>query len=233
VTQLVNWSFSKLLSYEGCPFRVKLRYIDRIPEPPRDPKTDPLERGNRIHDVFEKAIKTNALPPCEARSYEKFHAMLNHLHKLYDAGMATAEDDWLFDVDWNPCNKDNYWLWMKLDYSAQDELEGLVVLGDWKSGKSQYKTVEHIQQTQLYAGAVALRYPWADKIATEIAYVDEGHIKTINYTREQALRFIGQYQQRADRMLADKYFRPNPNKVTCKWCPYGPQNGNGHCPVGV
>lgn len=228
-----NWSFSKLLSYEGCPMRVKLKYIDRIPEPERDPNNDPLLRGSNIHDNLERFIKgEGTLDGNQAKALDNFVPMLEHLQELYAIGKAHAEDDWLYDDEWQPCSKQGYWLWVKLDYFVKDEELKLLVVGDWKSGKSGYKTIEHIQQTQLYAATAALRYPWADEIVTEIPYVDEGKLMQHTYSRDQALSFISRFENRAQRMLNDTMFRPNPNKVTCKWCPYSPR-GNGACPVGV
>ena len=64
-------------------------------------------------------------------------------------------------------------------------------------------------------------------------YTDEGHIMTSEYTREQALMYVGRFQSRVDVMLNDKYFRPNPTKQSCRWCAFGPANGTGFCPVGV
>jgi CRISPR/Cas system-associated exonuclease Cas4 (RecB family) len=229
---LTSWSFSRLMSYESCPMRVKLRYIDKMPEPPLPPD-NPMERGNRIHNCLENYIKgTGGLHGCEARAIDKFVPMLDALAELHANDQATAEQDWLFDSDWNVCSKDGYWLWSKLDYFAKDEANNLAVIGDWKSGKSQYKVVEHMQQTQLYAAIAALREPWIDKVITEIAYVDEGHIKTVIYTRDEALAFVGRFQKRVDRMLNDTLFRPNPNKQTCRFCPYSPR-GTGACAVGV
>lgn len=221
------------MQYEACPYRVKLKVIDREPEPPQ-PANSPLERGNREHQRYEDFVKGKlaSLSVCEAKSIDAFTGLFDHLKALYDAGMATAEEDWTLNADWDFCSKSEYWLWVKLDLSVQDEANRVVVVGDYKTGKSQYKAVEHVQQTQLYAAVAALKYEWADTIFTEMWYVDEGHVRQQSYTRDQALGFIGRFNRRADVMLSDKMFRPNPNKETCRYCPYSPR-GTGKCPVGV
>lgn len=231
---LTNWSFSKLMQYEQCPLRVKFKVIDRIPEPPRDDKS-PLERGNREHGRYEKYIKGdyNALEGAEAKQFDQFRPLLDKLFDLYAAGKATAEDDWTLNADWDWCDKSDYWLWSKLDFCVMDEDNAIVIVGDFKTGKSQFKAIEHVQQTQLYAALAALKFEWADTLITELWYVDEGHVKAFEYGRDQALAFVGRFQSRVDRMMADRTFRPSPNAMTCRWCPYGPKAGNGHCPVGV
>lgn len=227
-----NWSFSSLMLYEQCPFRFKLAKIDRLPEPPKD-ENSPLERGNRIHKHLEEHVKHGKeLTGIEAREIEVFAPILEHAQGLYQAGCVSVEEDWLFDIDWGVCDRSNVWLWSKLDMNVQHQERGISVPIDYKSGKSNYKAIEHLQQMQLYAAETALRQLWAETIIVELWYVDEGHIKSVTYTREQALRYVSAFQKRADRIYADKHFRPNPNKITCKWCPYSPR-GTGACPVGV
>lgn len=228
--QGINWSISKLFMYEQCPLRFKLKYIDRMPEPPQ-PENSPLERGSRIHTNLELFVKGEAPLKNEAKALEKFKPALEHLKALYADGMAVAEDDWWFDQDWNVCEKKDVWLWSKLDFNVQDIANRHTIVGDYKSGKSAYKTVDHIQQTQLYAATAVLRQEWAETVTAELWYVDEGWVRSSTFTREQALKFVGRFNARAERIYADRFFRANPNKITCKWCPYNKGRGTGACPV--
>lgn len=233
--QNINWSFSKLNTYESCAFRFKLQYIDKIPEPPRAPD-NPMERGNRIHNNLEKFVKGEDggdLADNEAKRISDFRPALQHLKTLYDDGMAHAEDNWFLNDSWQPCERKDVWLWSKLDFAVIDEAEGHAIAGDYKSGKSMYKAIEHVQQLQLYAAVTAIKYPDLEKFTAELWYLDEGHVKSSTYTREEALKFINRFDARAQRIYNDRFFRPNPNKITCAYCPYGPKRGNGHCPVGV
>lgn len=229
----INWSFSKLVMYEGCALRFKLKYIEKMPEPPLPPE-NPLERGNRIHNHLEQFVKGDrpSLAGIEAKAIAQFETPLHHLKTLYNDGMAIAEDNWFFNRDWDVCERKDVWLWSKLDFNVHDEKNGLTIVGDYKSGKSGYKTAEHVQQVQLYAAVAALRQEWADSIIAELWYVDEGWVRASSYTREQALKFVGRFDARTDRLYSDRIFRPNANKITCRWCPYSPR-GTGACPVGV
>lgn len=222
-----------LMKYETCPMRVKLQYIDHLPEPPRPPD-NPMERGNREHKRLELFVlgDDDALGSCEGKQTRAFVPTLKHAQALHAAGQASVEENWYFDENWNVCGNDARWAWIKVDLSVRDEEAGKLVSVDYKTGRSGYKTVEHIQQNQLYAGISALRFEWAETIDTELWYLDEGWVRKSSYTREEALKFIGRFQQRADKIFNDKYFRPNPNRETCRYCPYSPR-GTGACPVGV
>lgn len=228
-----NWSISKLFDYEACPMRFRLKYIDRLPQLPLKPD-NPLERGSRIHNAKELYVKGESNSQAsEARQDAAFEKVVDHLRILYACGMATAEQDWFFDRDWNVTTRENVWLWVKLDWNVTDLSQHLVIPGDYKSGKSQYKAIEHVQQVQLYSVAAVLKYEWADRVIPELHYLDEGWVRGMEYTREEALKFLGRFDTRAQRIYDDRLFRPNPTSHTCRYCPYGPKNGTGACPVGV
>lgn len=232
--QLRHWSFSMLMKYEACPMKVRLQYLDHSPQPPV-PDDSPLARGNREHKRLELFVggDDHALDDCEAKHTLEFKELLLHARELRERGQATTEQDWFFGPDWIPCEKGaDKSQWAKVDLSVFSEEQHRVVSVDYKTGRSGYKTVEHIQQNQLYAADTACKYEWADRIDTELWYLDEGFIRRASYSREEALKFVGRFQARVDRMFNDKFFRPNPNRMTCKYCPFSPR-GTGACPVGV
>lgn len=227
-----NWSYSTLTQYESCPLRVKLKKIDKLPELPLPPN-NPMERGNREHSLYEFYIKgeISSLLASEARSIKEFLPLFEHARDLYADGLAFAEGDWWFDRDWMVCDRDSVWLWAKLDLLVLDYDAKLAVAIDFKTGRSQYKIIDHVGQTQLYAAATVLKYPWVERVDTELWYVDEGHIKTVEYTSEEALKAVGRFDKRAQRIYDDRHFRPNPNISTCRYCPYNRSLGTGACPV--
>lgn len=226
-----NWSFSKLMMYEGCPQRYKLRYIDKLPEPPPEPN-NPLARGNRVHEKLEKYVKGTGPLDGEAKELQKFLPALNHLQVLHECGQAMTEDNWFYNDNWEVCERDTVWLWSKLDFLVLDEDQQRAIIGDYKTGKSNYKMIEHVQQMQLYAAVTALRYEWIETVTPELWYVDEGWVRSTTYTREEALQYVGRFDRRVEFLYKDKLFKANPNPTNCRYCPYSPR-GTGACPVGV
>jgi CRISPR/Cas system-associated exonuclease Cas4 (RecB family) len=226
-----NWSFSKLMMWESCAMRLKLRYIEKLPEPPL-PKENPMERGNRIHTRLEHYVQGKGPIDTEAKAIDAFVPALNHLQVLYAEQMAITEDNWFYNDGWDVCERDQVWLWAKLDFLVKDIDEGHAIIGDHKSGKSGYKTMEHVQQLQLYGAITALRYEWADRITAELWYVDEGWVRKSEFDRDEALAYVGRFDRRVERMYADRLFKPNASAQICRYCPYSPR-GTGACPVGV
>lgn len=231
--ELKHWSFSMLMTYEECPLRAKYQYVEHQPQLPLAADS-PMMRGQREHQRLENFVRgdAGALDKAECRCTAEFKPILEHARDLFANQQATVEVDWFFDDAWQPCSKDARNSWSKIDLSVLAPEQGFVVSVDYKSGRSNYNTVKHVQQNQLYAAHTACMYEWADSIHTELWYLDEGSVRTAVYSREAALKYVGRFQQRADRMLNEQYWRPHPSIVNCKYCPFGPR-GTGICPVGV
>lgn len=232
-----RWSFSRLQKFEQCPFRTKLEYIDRIPEPERPlppGKTEHAnDRGSRVHDSAEQFVRGKMALIPELRKFEvEFNALRTH----FEAGRVTLEQEWGTLRDWTPCawNDENLWQRLKLDACVHLAPEEAVVI-DYKTGKRFGNEIKHTEQTQLYAINTFLRYPQLEVVHTELWYTDVDELHTMSYLRSQALRFRERWDSRANKLTTAITFPPKPNVFNCKWCPYKPEElgGTGHCAKGV
>ena len=113
--------------------------------------------------------------------------------------------------------------------TLDEPIEAVVV--DLKSGKKFGNEVKHASQLQLYALGAFKRFPTLDKVYVEIWYVDQDDIKTVEYTRRQALGFQEDWDRRFEAAKADVIFEARPSESNCKWCPYkaSEDGGTGHC----
>ena len=69
---LTNWSATKLDHYNECPYRVYLKYIKRVPEPPPNPKYEvKRQRGILFHDNLRDCINDGAPVPRELMDFEE------------------------------------------------------------------------------------------------------------------------------------------------------------------
>ena len=216
------------MTYEQCPRRFKYQYVDRLPQLPEDVATSPLVRGRRIHEEIELYVKGDGAMKPEMKPFVE---QLNCARELYAEGIVNVEEDWLHSEDWQPCNKKDVWLWAVLDLCIRDEGEKKIIVVDHKTGKSSKKIIQYVQQGQLYAALAALRYDWVETIYVEFWCIDDKDIRLFEYTREEALRFLNYFQNRVDRLYAEKYYPPRPNVMHCSWCPYGRKHGTGACPA--
>ncbi len=229
---LKAWSFSRLLSFEACPYRVYLSHVVKSPEPEQD-ENHPLVRGTRIHKEAEdyllgKGELTRALQK------PKIAEHLEICKELYEEGNASVEEDWAFNDTWGVTGwwDDDVWVRLKLDVSCTLG-EDFVQVTDWKTGKSLGKEVRNMQQAQLYAIGVFLRNPKIQYVEPVFAYTDENKIIHLNpIKRGKIPRYIKRFEVRANKLTSCTDFRAKPNRMNCRYCPFG-LNGTKACIHGV
>lgn len=216
------WSFSRLVDYETCPYKLQLKVVDRVPEPERPlppGRTEhPLDRGTRVHKAAEDYITGSIELVSELAP---FASEFDRLKALYQGGQVSLEGEWAYDKDWNPTSwmSDSAWARIKLDALVHLTPTHGVVL-DYKTGKKVGNEVKHADQMQLYQLSAFMRYPKLEKITIELWYTDQDAISRMDFSRDQGLRFFKNFDDRARKMTSDEELRPRPNKFVCGRCPY-------------
>lgn len=234
-------SYSRLSVFSQCKFRAKLAFIDKIPEPVRGP--GPLtapdgsaewhnDRGSRIHDLAENYV--NGSTRTLDKSLNKFKGEFDKLRFLFQGGTVLTEQLWCYDSAWKEVDtKDwnNIWMRVKTDATVFLTPSSAVVI-DYKTGKKFGNEVAHAQQAQLYQLGAFLKFPKLKKIQTELWYLDQDEMATMEFTRADGMRLFDLWNNKNIAMTTETRFPPNPNAYTCKWCPYGPRR-SGDCSVGI
>lgn len=217
------WSFSSLIEYEKCPYKMKLRYVDGIKIPPPTEPDHPLNRGNRCHQLIENHIQFGGDLTNECQAHFEY---LKPIREAYTAGNAIVEDEWGYDLDWNMVPWSNATCRMKLDAMVIEP--DAIHIYDWKTGKRSGNEIKHTHQGQLYAVGGLARFPNTENFKVTFRYLDTGQDITLKYKPAQIERFRETFNRRAMKMLTDEQLRAIPNKGNCKFCDYAP-----HCPFAV
>lgn len=238
---ILQASFSRLKDYERCPYMLWLKAGEkRKPELPPDEKAEAARnRGIQVHQDAEDFVagKTTEL----TKDLYKFGDYFRDLAIEYETGNVHIEENWAFDKDWQPTGwwDENCRIRVKLDnfrVIARDENNNPVagIPTDYKTGKKFGNEVTHNQQGQLYSISCFLQFPTLELADVEFLYLDHGlKSKPKRYTREKAMKFLPSWDKRFQKIFEDREFRPKANRINCKWCDYGPQNGDGSCEWGV
>lgn len=224
----MSWSFSSLQNFEVCPYRYKLKHVDRIPEE----RHAAADRGTAIHTMAEEFVigKLKSLPTELMKFADDFTA----LRKRYSNGLVDVEQEWGLDKDWMPTNYKQAWLRLKADSVAFNEKRTEAIVIDFKTGRKFGNEYKHGRQVQLYSLATAIMYPTVQKITSELWYVDKDELTTVSYTRANAMSFLKHFDSAAkkiDKAIATNNFPPNPNAFSCQYCPFAPSKG-GQCEHG-
>ena len=218
-------SYSKLTDFEACPYKTKLKHVDRIPEE----KAPAAERGTMIHQFAEDFVlgKLAVLP----EELKKFSDEFSVLRTQYVDGKVSLEGEWGFDKEWAVTDYKTAWLRMKLDARVHTSPSTAVVV-DYKTGKRYGNEIKHGEQTLLYGIAEILREPQITNVTVELWYLDVDEIHSQTFDRKQILKYLPQFEKRLLALTNATKFPPRPNIFSCKWCPFGPAKG-GQCEFGV
>lgn len=211
-----SWSYSAYALYDQCPQKYKYVKIDKM----KEPQSEALERGNRIHKLGERFLldQTKTVPV----EYRHFASMLEQLKELE----PFVEQEWGFDKSWRESGYRDWnktWFRAKLDAGViyPDKTAEAV---DFKTGKL-YKTNE--DQVELFGAVMMTRYPQVTHVTTRLWYLDSGDEIIREYTAADRPKIIKKWEQKVGPLFADQKWAPKPGPL-CKWCHFRKDNG-GPC----
>lgn len=214
------WSASILDKFEKCPYAVFLGRVRKVPDQPSEAR----DRGSRVHDLAEKFIKAEiAELPKELTQYGwEYH----NLRDQFAAGTVMCEDNWGFDVEWNPVDwmAPNIWARMKLDTMVTESPTSAKII-DLKTGKKFGNELKHAKQGMIYTVGAFMRYPELEFIQVEFWYPDVKDAKLeAKYTRNEMVVFLPQVERRAIKLTSATNFPPKPSEHNCRFCDYAKNN---------
>lgn len=233
-TTITAWSFSRWNTYNQCPYKARLLYIDKL----KQPSSPAMDRGTAIHKLAEnytKGLIRNA--PKELGSFApEFKELRGMYSKSKD--MISVEETWAFRKDWSITRWDDWngcWLRVKLDMAHR--VDNRAIVTDVKTGKfSSWNLSDYTLQIELYAlsGLVVYANVPNLEVAGRLLYVDHGitypepgSTDEIVYTKKDLPRLKKEWLARVKPMLSDKTFKPKPNNF-CGSCHFRKSN-NGPC----
>lgn len=217
-----TWSHSALKTYETCAYR---SYISKVKKVQED-FGPAAQRGTDIHEQAELYVngELGEMPD----TLKKFQPQFEELRELFIDAKVELEGEWGFTIEWEPCGwmAPDVWGRVKLDAMVHETETSARVI-DYKTGKRFGNEISHSQQALTYAIGSFMRYPDLEIAKTELWYLDHGETSEQVYTRDQALAFMPNLQQRAIDMTTATKFPPNPSKDNCRWCSFK----NGEYPI--
>ena len=224
-TTIPSWSISRVQTYEQCPYRAKLTWLDKIPD--TQPKTA-ADRGTQIHQEAEDYVRGKIAFTSNLRHFERDFAALATRFKQ---GTVTCEEEWGFDRNWMVTDWKRAWLRLKCDFVCFLDPKHAVI-GDYKTGKRFGNEVKHAIQLQLYALCALLRYPEIEHVTCELWYLDQNELANFSMKRSQISKYLKLFDEKGRKFTEDTVFKPNPNIVSCRYCPYHPSKQN-NCQFGA
>lgn len=222
--KLDAWSFSRLNTYETCPLKAKLAFVDKL-----GVGSNPaMERGSQIHKMAEDMANAKKLPKTFPEELECFDEEFKTVHSMRKSGCEVfTEQKWAFDKDWNPLESffdHATWCRVVVDLMIVDREKRKAISVDHKTGKIRD---EHRDQNKLYACATLSMFQEIEVVECELWYLDQGEIKDDVYKRGDLPELRKYWEKRSKPLLSDRIFAPRPNNL-CTWCDFSAAKG-GPC----
>jgi hypothetical protein len=234
--RITTWSYSKLEVFEKCAFQAFLKYVQKVPEGESAVRDKALKKGRDTHDLAEGYVKgTVDLLPKGLRKFEKQFDEAKAGY-AFEPEAYEIEQDWGFTIDWAQTGyyDDDVWFRAKLDYLQWLDPDKTAAHGkDYKTGRKDGNEVKHSQQMQLYVVSTFMRHQALQALKFSFEYLDHGKTTTRSYSRDQAMAFLPAFDRRGKALTEATRFPPKPSRIACRWCPFGPNKGNGECEYGV
>lgn len=231
--QVPKWSFSALKMFENCPKSAEFRYV----EGRKDEQGEAAKRGEMIHDGCQEYVEggRDDLPFDNRTKMDAFVKDFDELRELHKSGVVLCEQDWYFDRDWAPCEKDERWGIAKLDAFVDQGNSCRII--DYKTGRKFGNEMKHSDQGLCYAITAYFRFPEKDFFQVEFWYLDQADRMVRSFTRQQLAVLISRYERRALLFTTATTFPAKPNANACRFCPYtnnksskGEAYGDSSCP---
>ena len=235
-------SYSRYSLYNDCPLKCwlsnGLKINDTAPAPAMDrgtgihtmaaaytsasePKVDQRDAARLA--VYRPQIltaKTGKLP----KELATFKSELAKVRKL---GTSITEQEWAFDVNWNPTSwfamhgPTAAWLRVKVDLHYLTDKGTVLPIIDYKTGKVYREKC--LEQLELYGLAGLLMYPAVKLVRAALWFTDAGHEEPLEVKREELPKLKKTWITRFKPLLNDRRFAPRPSD-RCRYCFYRKSN---------
>ncbi|HEK86222.1 MAG: RecB family exonuclease [Candidatus Saccharicenans sp.] len=240
------YSHSKLGTYETCPWKFKLTYLDGLKV-----EEEGIEAflGNRFHEAMEKLykeLKFRMMTLEEIKAYYEEQWKKNFHEKVvivapertaadyFRLGLKFIEDYYRHYYPFNQnrvlgleqkieVDLDGSGRYILQGYVDRIDLtpEGVIEIHDYKTGSAlpEQAQADADRQLALYQLGVKQKWPWAEKFRLVWHYVAFDLEISSTRTPEKLEELKHQIIELIEKIEADKEFPPK-ESVLCNWCPF-------------
>ncbi|MBC7349729.1 MAG: PD-(D/E)XK nuclease family protein [Candidatus Aminicenantes bacterium] len=242
----MNYSNSKLSTYETCPWKFKLAYIDRL-----EVEEEGIEAflGSRFHEAMEKLyseLKFRTMTLDEVKAYYEKKWQENFHEKVVIVAPGRTPDDYFrlglkyiedYYRHYYPFNQNRV---LGLEQFIEIELEGrrryilqgyvdridltpegVFEIHDYKTSSSlpEQAQADADRQLALYQLGVKKKWPWAEKFRLVWHYVAFDLEISSTRTPEKLEELKREIVELIEKIEADREFQPK-ESVLCNWCAF-------------
>jgi CRISPR/Cas system-associated exonuclease Cas4 (RecB family) len=208
--QTIQWSFSSLKDFIGCPKRYQeVKVLKNFEQK----FNEAAHYGNKVHEALEKYVKDSVELPA---NYQIFKGWVDALIAL--PGQKITEHRMALNFNRQPCT------WAAKDMWVRGIADLLIIDGehariiDYKTGSERYPEPN---QLKLMALLVFAHYPEVQKIDAALMFILKNVIIDESYTREDSNKLWDVFASDLERLslaYENNSWPANPSAL-CRFCP--------------
>ena len=208
--QTIQWSFSGLKDFIGCPKRYQeVKVLKNFEQK----FNEAAHYGNKVHEALEKYVKDGTELPL---NYQQFKAWADALIQL--PGQKLTEHRMALTIDRQPCTwaAKNMWVRGIADLLIIDGEHARVI--DYKTGSERYPEPK---QLKLMALLVFSHYPEVKKVSGALMFIMKNVIIDEEYTRDMIDELWAAFTpdlERLSQAYENNVWPANPSAL-CRFCP--------------
>jgi len=208
---VVQWSFSSLKDFVGCPKRY---YEVKVAKNFETKTTEAITYGKEVHSALEHYVRDGKELPL---NYKRFQEMMNALMAI--PGKRYCEYEMGMHLDKTPCSFHSKSRWVRgiADLLVVDEDTAYVV--DYKTGNDKYPDLD---QLKLMALLVFTHFPKVNKVKGALLFILKNNLISETYERFQVDSLWDHFTPKVKRL--ELSYQKN------EW-PVNPTPLCGYCPV--
>ena len=206
----VQWSFSSLKDFIGCPRRY---YEVKVCNNFEQKITHALTYGKDVHSALEHYVRDGTELPA---NYKRFQKAVDELIQI--PGEKFCEREMALLPDLTPCDfhDKNRWVRGIADLLIVDGDTAYVV--DYKTGNANYPDVD---QLKLMALMVFSHYPEVQKVKGALLFILKNRLVSEDYNRSDSEELWKDFHQKVEKLkisMEKNEWTPNPTPL-CGYCP--------------
>lgn len=226
---MIALSWSRLQTYEQCPRKFMLSYINKTFK--EEEKSIHLIKGEQLHKQMEDyVLARNGQAQMPLGFSPEVRQSLPYVDKLFDVFTNVyPEAQVAATIEWKPTE----WFSKDVAWRAIWDVTALApnscFIGDWKSGKV-YPLNQGFGQLHLSAVMALERWPEVPETRAAYIYLEHQKVQKVHVVREPGRRDAegnpiphlaevrADFERRFEVVQMEKEWAPRANEH-CKWCP--------------
>jgi hypothetical protein len=203
------WSYSALKNFETCPKRY---FHYNVSKDVKEPETDQLREGNRLHQAFDARLAKGTPLPLGMGHHEKLLARIANA-----PGETISERKLALTSTFQPQTYFGKGVWFRTVIDAAKILAPIARVFDWKTGKP----AEDLTQLQLMALTIFAHMPTISRVKAGLVFVAHDHVEPAEFDRADVTSLWGEILPRvaAVKRARETYtYPPKPSGLCKKYC---------------